>query len=87
MVRKVKYSYKTDRRVCSDRIDIEIEDGVLKDVEIFGGCPGNTKGVAKLAVGRPAQEVMELLRGMPCGGKGTSCPDQLSKAIEEALQS
>ena len=82
----MKYSYKTDRMVCSDRIDIEIENGILKDVQIIGGCAGNTKGVSKLAVGRPAEEVMELLRGVPCGRKGTSCPDQLSKAIEAALQ-
>ena len=82
----MKYSYKTDRMVCSSRIDVEIEDGILTHCEIIGGCDGNTKGVAKLAIGRPAQEVMETLRGIPCGRKPTSCPDQLSRAIEEALK-
>ena len=72
--------------VCSSRIDVEIEDGILTHCEIIGGCDGNTKGVAKLAIGRPAQEVMETLRGIPCGRKPTSCPDQLSRAIEEALK-
>ena len=82
----MKYSYKTDRMVCSSRIDVEIEDGILTDCAIIGGCDGNTKGVAKLAIGRPAQEVVEMLRGITCGRKPTSCPDQLSKAIEEALK-
>ena len=83
---KVKYSYKTDRMVCSSRIDVEIEDGILTNCEIIGGCDGNTKGVAALAIGRPAEEVRDMLRGIRCGRKPTSCPDQLSKAIDEALK-
>lgn len=82
----MKYSYQTDRMVCSSRIDIQIENGILTDAKIIDGCAGNTQGVCKLAIGRPAQEVMESLSGIRCGRKKTSCPDQLAKAIEQALQ-
>lgn len=82
----MKYSYKTDRQVCSSRIDVEIEDGILVCAKIVDGCMGNTQGVCRLAEGRPAQEVVELLSGIRCGFKKTSCPDQLAKAITEALQ-
>ena len=82
----MKYSYTTDRMVCSSRIDVEIVDGILVSANIIDGCNGNTKGLCRLAEGRPAEEVIQRLSGIRCGFKKTSCPDQLAKAIAEALQ-
>ena len=65
---------------CSTSIDLEIRDGIITYCKINNGCRGNTQGVAKLAVGRKADEIADLLSGIPCRGD-TSCPDQLSKAI------
>jgi uncharacterized protein (TIGR03905 family) len=76
----------TPQGVCSRQINVEVEDGIVKSVQFIGGCNGNTQGVAKLAVGRPAKEVIELLKGTNCNGRGTSCPDQLTKALEKAMQ-
>ncbi len=76
----------TPHGVCSRQIQIEIEDGVIQSIQFLGGCNGNLKGVSALASGRRVEEVIPLLRGIDCGGKGTSCPDQLSKALEEALK-
>lgn len=78
-------SYKT-HGVCSRRIDVEVEDGIVKSVKFDGGCNGNTKGVAKLAVGRRADELIELLKDTDCNGRGTSCPAQLALALGEALE-
>ncbi len=78
------YSYKP-RGVCTKQIDFEIENGVLSAVTFRGGCPGNTQGVAALAVGRSVEEVVGKLRGIRCHGKSTSCPDQLASALEQAL--
>ena len=81
------YTYKT-RGVCSRAITLEIDgDHTIKSVAFAGGCNGNTQGVAKLAVGMRAEDVIARLRGINCNGRGTSCPDQLSNAIEEALAS
>ena len=66
---------------CSESIDLEITDGIIAECRINGGCRGNTQGVAKLAVGRKADEVAAMLKGIPCRGD-TSCPDQLARAIE-----
>ncbi len=74
------------RGVCSRLMAIELEDGIIKDLEIVGGCNGNLKGICALVKGRPAEEVIGLLRGIKCGMKNTSCPDQLSKALEEAIK-
>ena len=76
--------YKT-HGTCSRMIHVEIEDGIVRDVKFTGGCNGNTQGVAKLVVGRKADEVVALLKGTDCGGRGTSCPDQLAKALEVEL--
>ena len=73
--------YKT-KGTCSTQIDLEIENGVITACAFHNGCKGNTGGLAKMVIGRNADEVKELLRGTPCRG-ATSCPDQLSKAIEE----
>ena len=75
----------TPRGVCSRQINVDVEDGIVKSVQFVGGCKGNTQGVAKLAQGRPAKEVIELLRGTDCNGRGTSCPAQLALALEKAL--
>ncbi len=79
------YSYKT-RGVCSRQINFEIEDGIVKEIQFIGGCNGNTQGVAALAKGRSVQEVIDILEGIDCGGRGTSCPDQLAKALKEATK-
>ena len=65
---------------CSTSIDLEIRDSVITYCKINNGCKGNTRGVAALAIGRKADEVADMLAGIPCRGD-TSCPDQLSKAI------
>ena len=75
----------TPTGVCSRLINVDVEDGIVKSVQFVGGCNGNTQGVAKLAVGRPADEIIRLLKGTNCNGRGTSCPDQLAKALEKAL--
>ena len=74
----------TTKGTCSRSIDVEIEDGIVKFVEFEGGCNGNTQGIAKLVTGRPVEEVISLLEGTDCGGRGTSCPDQLAKALRQA---
>ena len=77
-------SYRT-RGVCSGRIDVAIEGNVISSVRFLGGCSGNTQGVAALVVGMETEEAIRRLRGIRCGGKSTSCPDQLANAIEACL--
>ncbi|MBQ9766592.1 MAG: TIGR03905 family TSCPD domain-containing protein [Lachnospiraceae bacterium] len=74
--------YKTSG-VCATAIDFEVEDGIVKNVKFFGGCNGNTQGIARLVEGMPVDEVITRLEGVKCGFKSTSCPDQLSKALKE----
>ena len=74
------------RGVCSRRINFTIEDGKLHNVRFTDGCNGNTKGLGALLEGMDARDAMERLQGIRCGMKSTSCPDQLSKALEEALK-
>lgn len=78
------YEYQT-HGTCSRKITLEIEDGIIKNVSFLGGCNGNLQGICRLVTGKNAAEVRDLLAGVNCGGKGTSCPDQLSKAITAAL--
>ena len=73
------FNYKC-QGTCSTSIDLEIQDGIITFCRINNGCRGNTQGVAKMALGRPAKEVAAMLKGIPCRGD-TSCPDQLAKAI------
>ena len=80
----MKYSYKP-KGVCSMQIDIEIEDSIIKNVEFIGGCSGNTQGIASLVEGMSAEEVIKRLEGIKCGRKPTSCPDQLTLALKQAL--
>ncbi len=82
----MKYS-ATPAGVCSRRMDFEIdENGIVTKVLIVGGCPGNSLGLAKLAEGRKAEEVVALLSGIRCGSKPTSCPDQLARAIAQQIR-
>jgi uncharacterized protein (TIGR03905 family) len=80
----LQYHYKTTG-VCSRSIDLILEDGVVKNIKFEGGCSGNTQGVAKLALGMKAEDVVERLKGIKCGFKETSCPDQLAIAVKEAM--
>ncbi|MBQ3705376.1 MAG: TIGR03905 family TSCPD domain-containing protein [Clostridia bacterium] len=73
------FTYKT-HGTCSTSMDLEIEDGIITHCKIHQGCKGNTQGLAAMVIGRNADEVANLLEGIQCRG-GTSCPDQLSKAI------
>lgn len=77
-----KYEYKT-RGVCSRQIDIEMDGNTIKKVSFTGGCNGNTQGVSKLVEGMDADKVISLLGGINCGGRGTSCPDQLACALKQ----
>lgn len=79
------YTYKT-RGTCSREITVELEGDVVKKVEFFGGCHGNLQGVAALVQGMTVREVRERLAGIRCGFKGTSCPDQLVCALDEAIR-
>ena len=64
-------------------LDETIKNNIIKKLKIIGGCPGNTVGVSKLVEGRNIDEVIKMLKGIPCGIKGTSCPDQVARALEE----
>ena len=77
----MKYTYKT-KGVCSSTIIFEIKDDVITSLEFIGGCNGNLKGISALCVGMKVQDVIDKLDGIKCGFKSTSCPDQLSKAMQ-----
>ena len=77
----MEITYKT-KGVCSRTIHIEEENGIIKNVRFEGGCSGNTQGVAALAKGMPVDEVIDRLKGIRCGFKNTSCPDQLAEALK-----
>ena len=66
---------------CSTELIFKIEGNIIKKLEIVGGCPGNTVGVARLVQNKTIDEVIDLLKDIPCGYKGTSCPDQVAKAL------
>ena len=68
--------------VCASEIHFEIDDGFIKQVEFIGGCPGNAIGLSNMLAGQPVADVVEKLRDVRCGGKNTSCPSQLAKALE-----
>ena len=71
----------TTSGTCARAINYEVENGVVTQCTFAGGCPGNTQGVAKLVIGRKVEELIPLLKGIQCRG-GTSCPDQLARALE-----
>ena len=78
------FQYRT-KGVCARNITFDIIDGKLTNVQFEGGCNGNTKGIASLIEGMPAEEAIQRMEGIRCGFKSTSCPDQLAQAIKEAL--
>ena len=66
-------------------MSVTAEDGVITNVRVLGGCDGNLQGISRLVVGMRVEDAIEKLQGIDCGGKGTSCPDQLSKAMQKLL--
>jgi len=78
----VEYS---PRGVCSRKMIISAEDGVITDAQVIGGCNGNSQGLCKLVAGMTLEDAISRLSGIDCGGRGTSCPDQLSIAMQELL--
>ena len=80
----MQYEYKT-KGTCSQRIFFDVENGKVTNVQFVGGCNGNLKGIAALVEGKKAEEIIPLIKGIKCGFKPTSCPDQLASALEEAL--
>lgn len=79
----MEYRYTPSDMVCSQEMIIEMDGNIIKNVTIIGGCPGNTLGVSRLVKGMNIDEAIKQLKGIPCGGRGTSCPDQLATALEE----
>jgi uncharacterized protein (TIGR03905 family) len=77
-------TYKT-KGTCSTQIDLDVVDGIVKNVKFTNGCNGNLQGISKLVEGMKAEDAISKLRGIKCGFKNTSCPDQLSYAIEQAM--
>ena len=73
--------------VCSIEMIFDIENNIINSLKIIGGCPGNTVGVSRLVAGKSVDEVIEMLEGIECGARGTSCPDQLAIALQEAKNS
>ena len=71
---------------CSKVMNVEIENGIVKELEVIGGCSGNLQGISRRVEGMPAEDAIARLRGIRCGFKPTSCPDQLSIALEKALE-
>lgn len=81
----IKTLYKT-QGTCSQFIEVGVKDGIVTHCHFYGGCDGNTKGLAQLVVGMKAEQVINRLDGTICGMKRTSCPDQLCRALEQAMQ-
>lgn len=78
------YSYKT-KNTCSKEIQVELDGNIIKKVQFLGGgCPGNLQALPRLVEGRTVEDILERITGIMCGFKGTSCADQLSKALKEA---
>lgn len=76
----------TNKGVCSRKTVIDLsDDGIINDIQIVGGCNGNTSGIMVLLKGMHARDAVSKLKGINCNGRGTSCPDQVAKALEEAL--
>ena len=78
----MKYDYAT-HGTCSSKIIMDVEDNIIRDVQFVGGCHGNTQGISKLVKGMSVDETIERLEGINCRGRGTSCPDQLAKALKK----
>lgn len=76
----------TTHGVCSRKINFSVKDGIVEKVEFLSGCSGNLEGIGRLVEGMPVEEVIRRLEGIDCDGKGTSCPDQLAKALKKCLE-
>ncbi len=81
----MKYRYKTEG-TCSVEISFDINDDVITNIKFFGGCPGNLNAISKLLDGKTVDYIEENLKGNPCGNRGTSCADQLAKAVRKAYE-
>lgn len=79
----MSYIYKT-KGTCSSKIEIELDGDIIKEVKFTGGCNGNLNGISKIVEGMTVEDVVSKFSGLTCGIKQTSCPDQLSKAVQEA---
>ena len=79
------YTY-TPKGVCSQRIQVEGEDGIIRNVQVLGGCSGHLQGISSLIIGMPAREAIGRMKGIRCGMKNSSCPDQIAIALEKALE-
>ncbi len=75
----------TPRGVCSRRFQIDVEEGVIRSVQVTGGCSGNLQGLSALLRGMKVEEAVARMEGIRCGSKATSCPDQLAQALKKAL--
>ncbi|MCI7733340.1 MAG: TIGR03905 family TSCPD domain-containing protein [Dysosmobacter sp.] len=74
------------RGVCSQEMQVEVDDqGIIRDMRVLGGCSGNLQGISALVKGMPAEEAIKRLKGIRCGFKDTSCPDQFARNLEQAL--
>lgn len=80
----MQYEY-TPKGVCSRKMVLDVEDGILVDIKISGGCHGNLQGISALVKGMPVDEIIKRLDGIRCGMRGTSCPDQLAAALKEIV--
>lgn len=79
------YTY-TPKGVCSQRIKVDVEDGIIRDIQVLGGCSGNLQGISNLIIGMDAKDAISRMKGVRCGMKPTSCPDQIAIALEKALE-
>ena len=80
----MKYQYST-QGTCSYQIDLDVEDGVIKDIQFYGGCDGNLQGICSLVRGMKVEDVLPKIEGIRCGMKTTSCPAQLARALRQVL--
>ena len=82
---RMNFTYRP-KGVCSQLMELDIEDGRVKSFSVLGGCDGNLQGIARLVEGMEVEEVIRRLDGIRCGGKPTSCPDQLARALKAARE-
>ncbi len=81
----MRYTY-TPTGVCSRKFEIDLDGNKIKSIKVIGGCPGNTIGLAKLLEGMDVNEAISKLKGIKCGMRSTSCPDQIAKALEKIIE-
>lgn len=78
----MKFTYQP-RGVCARMFEFDVQDGIVQELKVMGGCNGNLKGISALVRGMKVEDVIERLKGTTCGGKSTSCPDQIARALEQ----